>query len=112
MLLQAVAAIVLLVWLCSGTAGLKQGFTVGALLVVGLAVKRFLDFYWKPKTDELPRRETYNPRPFSLPSRSSRGSLPSPNWGLSPFSTGRESSGSNRFGRKLAWTSKEPEPAD
>jgi len=92
MLLQAIVAIAWLVWLCSGTAGLKQGFTVGALLVVGLAVKRFLDFYWKPKPQEQekPRREPYDPQPYSLSSRSRRGSLPSSNWNLSRYGTDRD----------------------
>lgn len=89
MLLQAVVAIAWLVWLCSGTTGLKQGFTVGALLIVGLAVKRFLDFYWKPELEkvEKPRRETLNPQPFSLSPRSRRGRLPSANWTLPRYGT-------------------------
>ncbi len=84
MLLQAVVAIAWLVWLCSGTTGLKQGFTVGALLIVGFAVKQFLDFYWKskPQKEEKPRRETLSPQPFSLSAHARRGRLPSPNWTL------------------------------
>jgi hypothetical protein len=84
MLLQAVVAIAWLVWLCSGTAGLKQGLTVGALLVVGLAVKRFLDFYWKPKEAEaeMPHREARKPQPFSLSPRDRRGDLPSAHWSI------------------------------
>jgi hypothetical protein len=102
MLLQAIVAIAWLVWLCSGTAGLKQGFTVGALLVVGLAVKRFLDFYWKPKPEEeqKPRRDAAAPQPLSLSSRSRRGSLPSPNWSLPSYDTAPDGSGSGRFGRR------------
>jgi hypothetical protein len=87
MLLQAVVAIAWLVWLCSGTAGLKRGVMVGALLVVGLAVKRFLDFYWKPKEAEavMPQREARKPQPFSLSARARRGPLPSPNWNLQRY---------------------------
>jgi hypothetical protein len=92
MLLQAIVAIAWLVWLCSGTAGLKQGFTVGALLVVGFAVKRFLDFHWKPKLEEeaKPRRDTSALQPFSLSPRSKRGSLPSLNWSRPRYSTDRD----------------------
>jgi hypothetical protein len=92
MLLQAVVAIAWLVWLCSGTTGLKQGFTVGALLVVGLAVKRFLDFYWKPRVEkaEKPRREIEDRQPFSLSPRSRRGRLPSPNWTLPRYGSNHD----------------------
>ncbi|MBZ5546025.1 MAG: hypothetical protein LAO07_20550 [Acidobacteriia bacterium] len=89
MLLQVIVAIAWLVWLCSGTTGVKQGFMVGALLVVGLAVKQFLDFYWKPKAAEAekPQRGAQRPQPFSLSARSRRGSLPSPNWNVSRYGT-------------------------
>jgi hypothetical protein len=84
MVLQAVVAIAWLVWLCSGTAGLKRGVTVGALLVIGLAVKRFLDSYWKarPKEGEKPRQRELAPQPLSLSPQARRGTLPSPRWSL------------------------------
>lgn len=41
-----------LVWLSSGTAGLEKGFTVGALLVLGLGMKNILDTFWTKKMAE------------------------------------------------------------
>ncbi|MBZ5514523.1 MAG: hypothetical protein LAN62_06720 [Acidobacteriia bacterium] len=98
MLLQAIAAIVWLVWLCSGTAGLKQGLTVGALLIVGFAIKSFLDFNWKTKSAEEKRRREYRGSESpSYGSKSRRGSLPSSNWNVSRYSMNHDAYGPSRF---------------
>ncbi len=101
MLLQAIVAIAWLVWLFSGTAGLKESFTVGALLIVGFAVKQFLDFHWKPTTEEKrPRRQDYDSQPFFSSYRHRRGALPSPNWGFTPYGTNQSTPGPGRLGRR------------
>ncbi len=100
MALQAIAAVAWLIWLCSGTAGLKECFTLGAILVVAFAVKRFLDFHWKPQVAEKPRREEHDSLPFYSAARYRRGVLPSPNWDLSRLGMDQSTPASGRFGRR------------
>lgn len=42
-----------LMWLTSGTAGLKRGLVVGALLVIGIGMKNLLDTFWRRKAVEV-----------------------------------------------------------
>jgi hypothetical protein len=102
MLVQVLAGIVWLVWLFSGTAGLKDGLTVGAFLVLGFGVKNLLDTFWKGKhsdekaapkhTSELGQRSKVPPL--------KRESLPSPNWNVSRFEDLDNPLDPHRFGRR------------
>ncbi len=103
MLLQVIAGAAWLIWLSSGTTGLKDGLMVGALLVVGFGVKNLLDTFWNQKrAEESGSREVRSaferPSPFS---RSKRANLPSPNWGVSRLSRPGDSSVLRRFDRRL-----------
>jgi hypothetical protein len=103
MLLQVIAGAAWLIWLSSGTAGLKDGLMVGALLVVGFGVKNLLDTFWTEKhAGKRQKRGTVHEHEQSsrfLPSK--RGSLPSPNWDASQLSGSGDSSVLRRFDRKL-----------
>ena len=103
MLLQVIVGAAWLIWLSAGTAGLKDGLMVGALLVVGFGVKNVLDTFWKEKhAEEDGSREVQSeferPSPFS---RSKRAKLPSPSWDMSRLSRPGDSSVLRRFDRRL-----------
>lgn len=103
MLLQVIAGAAWLIWLSSGTAGLRDGLMVGALIVVGFGVKNILDTFWSKKHAEENESRTFRseferPTPFS---RSKRTKLPSPSWDTSRLSRPGESSVLRRFDRRL-----------
>ena len=83
MVLQIIAGTAWLIWLSSGTAGLKNGLMVGAFLIMGFGMKNLLDTFWKKKSPEAPKSyeaETEERRPSSFSRHMKRMSLPSPNW--------------------------------
>jgi len=102
MLVQVIAGTVWLVWLFSGTAGLKDGLTVGAFLVLGFGVKNLLDTFWKGKhSDEKAARKhasDFDQRSKASPLK--RESLPSPNWNVSRFEDLDTALDPPRFGRR------------
>jgi hypothetical protein len=104
MWLQVVVGIGWFIWLSSGTAGLKDGLTVGAFLVMGFGLKNLLDTFWKEKQAEKQESrgadlEEAQPSRFS---RVKKGSLPSPNWNASRSGGSGEPSVLRRFERRLA----------
>jgi len=104
MLLQVVVGAAWLIWLSSGTAGLKNGLTVGAFLVMGLGVKNLLDTFWKHK-DERKKEIREAGREYKETSRFSplkRGSLSSPNWAAPHAGGSSDLSALRRFEQRFA----------
>jgi len=101
MVIQIIAGAAWLLWLCSGTAGLENGLTVGALLIVGFGLKNLLDTFWKEKQPEKQGRRSESE--FEQPSRLSpkkKANLPSPNWSLAVADDTGSSSILRRFERR------------
>ena len=104
MLLQVIVGAAWLIWLSSGAAGLKDGLTVGAFLVMGFGVKNLLDTFWKHK-DESKNEFREAESDYKKPSRFSplkRGSLPSPNWDASRSGGSDDLPALRRFERRFA----------
>ena len=103
MWLQIIAGVGWLVWLSSGSAGLKDGLTVGAFLVLGLGLKKILDTFWNQKASEDHAvgvgAQVEAPSRF-LPRR--QGNLPSPSWNNSQVGGSGEASILRRFERRYA----------
>jgi hypothetical protein len=104
MWLQVVVGIGWFIWLSSGTAGLKNGLTVGAFLIMGFGLKNLLDTFWKEEQADKNEScgadmEDVRPSRFSLVRK---GSLPSPNWDASRSGGSGEPSALRRFDRRLA----------
>ena len=104
MWLQVIAGGAWLIWLSSGTAGLKNGLTVGAFLVMGFGMKNLLDTFWKHKDESKNEIREAEPE-YEKSSRFSplkRGNLPSPNWDASQSGGSGEPSVLRRFERRFA----------
>ena len=98
MVIQIIAGAAWLLWLISGTAGLENGLTVGALLIVGFGLKNLLDTFWKHKQPE--KEGCRSESEFKQPSRflpKNKVNLPSPNWTLAVA----ENTGSSSILRRL-----------
>ena len=103
MWMQIVVGVGWMVWLSSGTAGLKNGLTLGAFLVLGFGLKNILDTFWKQKATESQAAEVGVQ--FEAPSRflpRKQGNLPSPNWNNSQVGGSGEASILRRFERRYA----------
>ncbi len=103
MWMQIVVGVGWMVWLSSGTAGLKNGLTVGAFIVLGFGLKNLLDTFWKQKAAD--RQAVEAGVEIEATSRFSalrRGNLPSPNWNVSQSDGSGESSVLRRFERRYA----------
>jgi len=102
LLVQIIAGAAWLIWLNSGTTGLQNGLTVGALLAIGLGVLRFLDTFSKGKggNAKIERRPAYEVETPSRFAPRNHGVLPSANWNLSRFSDPVDSDPLPRFDRR------------
>jgi len=98
MVIQIIAGAAWLLWLCSGTAGLENGLTVGALLIVGFGLKNLLDTFWQHKKPE--KEGCSSESEAEQPSRfapKKKVNLPSPNWSLAAA----DNTGSSSILRRL-----------
>jgi hypothetical protein len=102
LLVQIIAGVAWLIWVRSGTAGLQNGLTVGALLAIGLGVLRLLDTVSKGKggNAKIERRPAYEVETSSRFAPRNRGVLPSANWNLSRYSDPVDSDRLPRFDRR------------
>jgi len=103
MWMQIIAGVGWLVWLSSGSAGLNDGLTVGAFLVLGFGLKKILDTFWNQKTSGGQAVEVG--AQVEAPSRflpRKQGNLPSPNWNNSPVGGSGDASILRRFERRYA----------
>ncbi len=102
MVLQVIAGVAWLVWLSSGTAGLKESITVGAFLIIGIGIKNLLDTFWKKNSEEKSKRKESDEddTPRWAPVAKKRVNLPSSNWNLPRMSVSRNYSSLPRVGEK------------
>lgn len=103
MLLQVIAGAAWMIWLTSGTGGLKGGLTVGAFLIMGFGLKNLLDTFWKHKdaNKHETRKAESEHKQTSRFSPLKQRSLPSPNWDIPRTDVSDDSSVLHRFERRL-----------